>query len=274
MWFLGLGDTIKRHVRIKEEEDDDSELQLLASIVASNSSQESETSTLTPEASPTNFEEAHNPRILETRILIAMYNLRSAIKEIEATRLPGSTKNEQKKNLIVAVCSLESAMDNMADAALASRCLQMDDDLDNDVFDGSVLEDEEAEYNRLLCCLNAYEDELDAITITTEDSATARDKETYRILSELKEEESNLKHLMNMAVAIREMKEKEVGIDVVAFAPVLISGSDNEGRHQCLSAVAPVCRHCGGSHWKHRCPSKQSAQFLHDTDVAVERVEI
>ncbi|KAG7336796.1 hypothetical protein IV203_032369 [Nitzschia inconspicua] len=205
--------------------------------------------------------EMRAPRLLETRILIAMYNLRTAIEEIEAARLAGPTRGDQKRSLIVAVCSLESAMQNVDDAAQASKCLQMDGESD---YDDSEKEDdeeiewekeEEAEFNRLLCCLNCYEEELDAMTVTTEDSTTARDKETNRILSELKDEEATLRSLMNMAVAIREQQVEEEGNNDKSYAPaVFISGSNNEGRHQCFSPVAPTCRLCGGSHWKYRCP--------------------
>ncbi|KAG7336793.1 hypothetical protein IV203_032373 [Nitzschia inconspicua] len=205
------------------------------------------------------------PRLLETRILIAMYNLRTAIEEIEAARLPEPTApDDPKRNLIVAVCSLESAMKNMDDAAAeASKCLPMDgesnyNDRENqDVEGADKEEDEEAEFNRLLCCLNSYEEELDAISVTTEDSVAARDKETNRILYELKEEEATLRSLMNMAVAIREQQqaEEEGNNDNIFSPPMLISGSDNEGRHQCFSPMAPTCRLCGGSHWKYRCPS-------------------
>ncbi|KAG7370262.1 hypothetical protein IV203_028008 [Nitzschia inconspicua] len=199
------------------------------------------------------------PRLLETRILIAMYNLQLNCR-----------------SLLAGVCHED-------DAAQASKCLQLDYEsvLDDDgevedVDETEWEEEQEAEFDRLLRCLNCYEEELDAMTDTTEDSAIARDKEMDHILSELKEEEASLRSLMNMAVAIREQQQvEEEGNNDKSSAPVLISGSDNEGRHQCFSPMAPTCRHCGGSHWKYRCPSfMQGPHLFQANTLSVGQVEI
>ena len=227
-----------------DEEDSHQDLRLLASVVTSNY-KESISNGNKNNLQPPNDIQA-TPRMLETRILIAMYKIRSAIEEIEAARIAGPTRDEQQRNLITAVCSLESAMDNMDGAASVSRCMRGEEEQE--------LDDEELEYTRLLCCLHDYEDELDNLTVTTEDSNSIRETETSRILDELKAEEATLGQLMTMAVSIRKQQEEEDG-GIVSFAPVVISGSDNEGKHQCLSTVAPKCRLCNGNHWKSSCPS-------------------
>jgi hypothetical protein len=271
-----------------------SALQLLAAIAASsNSSGKSPSETPQPQPLPptkiqpndhatttttTTTTATSTPRMLDNRILIAMFNLRSAMEEIETAQLPRSCKEEQKQNLIVAVCSLESAMENMGDAEVASRpYFQLNNDNnENYSFQGSYLEeeddddddadDDESAYNRVLCCLDSYELELDGNSVTTdEDTSSVRfDKDAERILVELKREEAMLRQVVNMSMAMQTNREQVEGINVSPFIPVLISGSDNEGRHQFLSAVAPSCRLCGGNHWKFRCPAMQDAFLFQD----------
>jgi hypothetical protein len=246
--------------KLKTDKDEDKELRLLASVVATNYKDNVKLHYRNDSSQPFNDIKA-TPRLLETRILIAMYKIRSAIEEIEAARIAGPTRDEQQHNLITAVCSLESAMDNMDGA---SRCLQSED--------GSMLQDlddEELEFSRLLCCLHDYEDELDALTVATEDSNSIRENETSRILDELKAEEATLGQLMNMAVSIRKQQEAEEG-DIVSSAPVVISASDSEGKHQCLSTEASACRLCGRHHSKSTCPSFQSShEDLNDASTKV-----
>jgi hypothetical protein len=255
-----------------EDGDEESNLRLLVSIAASSSS--SGKSPSIPPQPPIKTLPTHATtpsRMLETRILIAMYNLRSAMEEIETARLPRSTKDEQKQNLIVAVCSLESAMETMgSDAVVALRECQTDNDIEKehalqDYYVEEEDNDDESGYNRFFCCLNSYEVELDENTIATEDTVSvAGDKEADRILVELKREEAMLRQFMAMAMALREHRGQKDGITLSSFLPVLISGSDNEGRDQLLSAVAPSCRLCGGNHWKFRCPSMQDSFLFQD----------
>jgi hypothetical protein len=256
-----------------EDGDEESNLRLLVSIAASSSSSGKSPSISSQSPIKTLPTHVTTPsRMLETRILIAMYNLRSAMEEIETARLPRSTKDEQKQNLIVAVCSLESAMQTIgSDAVVASRDRQADNEIDNeqhalqDYYDEEEDNDDESGYNRFFCCLNSYEVELDENTIATEDTVSvAGNKEADRILVELKREEAMLRQFMTMAMALREHRGQKDGITLSSFLPVLISGSDNEGRDQLLSAVAPSCRLCGGNHWKFRCPSMQDSFLFQD----------
>ncbi|KAL3921155.1 MAG: hypothetical protein SGARI_006753, partial [Bacillariaceae sp.] len=106
----------------KDEEDEENSLKFVASVATSSNSSEDSTRTL---IKPKPVQEpGAMPRMLETRILIAMYKIRSAIEEIEAARIAGPTRDEHQRNLITAVCSLESAMDNIDGATSASKCLQ------------------------------------------------------------------------------------------------------------------------------------------------------
>jgi hypothetical protein len=204
-----------RHTAIEDEAYtwDNNELTLSESTSAVSSLSEEIPDTAKSNNEQQKGERITTPRMVETRILAAMTNLRSTIQQIEAARLASPKQQEQQHQLLVAACTLESAIDNVDDALVASKCLQLDN---ND--DVSDLDNEEEEYNTLLCCLNEYEDELDAMTVSTEDTTDVRERESIRVLEELQAEEKILRKMMKMAVAIREKHEEEEGIEIsIAF---------------------------------------------------------
>jgi hypothetical protein len=179
--------------------------------------------------------------ILENRIQFALTNLRASIAQIEAAKMAGPTKDDRKPNLIYALCSLQSAMDNVDDA---SKCLQLgleeaeedceeeyddDDDDDDDTGYDEGYESAEREYARLICCLQDYEDELDNYTVKTEDTTTIREKEMDRILKELRNEEAILQDLIDFTPVLREQQEEQ-------DQRVIIFGNNNAGDLQHFSS--------------------------------------
>jgi hypothetical protein len=221
----------------KDVEDDRSELTLVAStFLSSTDSHDSHDLDKVEDIKQLSMG-THS--ILENQIQFALTNLRASIAQIEAAKMAGPTKDDRKPNLIYAICSLQSAMDNVDDA---SKCLQLgleeaeedceeeyDDDDDDDTGYDEGYEIAEREYARLICCLQDYEDELDNYTVTTEDTTTIREKEMDSILQELRNEEAILQNLIDFTPMLREQQEEQ-------DRRVIIFGNNNAGDLQHFSS--------------------------------------
>lgn len=160
---------------------------------------------------PTTVTVKFQHELLESRLLTAMGSLRLAIDRIEAAKhSPGTNKH----NLIGAICSLESAIDAVEVAEVASK-MQLAADGKSVSISQSV--ENTTDHGRSTLYLNRslFDDQNadDSPSLSNLVHTAIRQQETNDILSDLLEEESALQRLLEMSISLRQQDEDDSAED-------------------------------------------------------------
>jgi hypothetical protein len=148
--------------------------------------------------------------LLESRLVAALTSLRLAIEKVEASRqAPGDSKHI----LIVAMCSLESAIDSVELAEVASKRQLAADDV---IMTKTECLECTTHHNNghSTIFLNGepfHEDHApdDEASLSTEAKIAMSHHDTNKILFELREEEAALRSLLNMSILLRQQDDED-----------------------------------------------------------------